>query len=583
MKKLTLIIAIIISINTYAQQGITVERLQKHLEYLASDSLQGRKTGTIYDAAAAKYIRNEFKKSGLQMMADDGFQKYNVLNSMELASGNSFVIDKFSAKTQEDNIPLSYSANGKLDAKVVFVGYGFTVDNQMLKRDDYQNIDVKGKWVMILRDSPDKPEADRFEKYSSDKQKINTAISKGAKGVLLVNKINDTPDKLIPFMYRSGQSMSSILVINISQALADKILSKSKTNISQLQEKISKEGKSDAFITKSTVKANVSIHKDELSTQNVIAVLKSDDKTYGNQYIVVGAHFDHLGMGGYGSRTPDTIAVHNGADDNASGVASLIVLAKNLANCKTKPRRSIIFIAFSGEEMGLLGSNYFVNNPTVDINDIKLMINMDMIGRLEDTGNLSILGTGTAEEFNQILDTYKADFKYNITYSPSGFGGSDQTSFYSKGIPVLFFHSGTHQEYHTPFDDIELIDFEAQKDITELVYKLILDFANRDSNLTYKETQSKDKSSDRASFKVTLGIMPAHADSGNGIKVEGVTENGPAHVAGIVKGDYIIEMDGTQISDIYEYMNVLKRMKKNTTVTVKVKRGEEIVKLDVKF
>ncbi len=587
MRNITLIIALFLSLNTFAQQGISVEKLKKHIYFLASDSLKGRKPGTAETKIAANYIRNEFKSYGLELMGDKGFQFFDIIKSAKIGNGNHLFINKFHAKTHEDNIPYSFSGSGMLKAKVVFVGYGFNIDNENFKWNDYENVDVTGKWVLILRSSPEGKRHGKFTKYNSDKYKINTAIEKGAKGVLLVGGSSSHPnDKLVSFRYQRGQSQFEIPVINIKRALANKILLKSKTDIKTAENELIQNKKPNSFLTKTIVDAKVVIDFDIITTQNVIGILKSNDKTYGNEYIVIGGHYDHLGFGGHGSgsRMPDTFAIHNGADDNASGIASVLAIAKEFANCKTKPKRSIIFIAFSAEEMGLIGSNYYVNNPTVNIKDIYLMLNLDMVGRLIDNGsNLSIIGTGTAVEFNSILEKSKEDFKYKMSFNPSGFGGSDHSSFYSKGIPVLFFNTGIEDDYHTPFDDVEKIDFVAQKYVTEYIYKLALQFANSTDKLTYKETAGKKQKSRRTSFKVTLGIMPAYGDAGSGVKVEGVTADGPAYVAGVLKGDFIVEMDGTKISDIYDYMDVLKRLDKGLKIKIKVKRNNNIKELDVQF
>jgi aminopeptidase-like protein len=276
---------------------------------------------------------------------------------------------------------------------------------------------------------------------------------------------------------------------------------------------------------------------------------------------------------------PDTIAIHNGADDNASGTAMVMELAKKLCSQKVKLKRSIIFVSFSGEEMGLLGSKYFVNNPPVEIKKIKAMFNFDMVGRFDKEKNsISISGTGTSAEGDSILKVFEKGLPFTVTHSPDGYGPSDHASFYSSNIPVFFFTTGVHMDYHTPFDDADKLDYTAEKKIGDFSTALIVDIDNLSKDLTFKESGKKEnvgRSGRR--YKVTLGIMPDFAGSEKkGLRVDGVTKDGPAYKGGMLKGDIIISVHGMKVENIYDYMARLNKLKAGMTVNVEVLRNGKV-------
>ncbi len=575
-----LIIAIFSIFLSFAQTEITTKELRQHVDFLASDSLKGRKPGTPEAKIAADYIRKEFNQAGLTLEGENGFQYFEILDHIELGNGNHLYIDKFSAKAFEDNIPLAFSASKTVSANVVFAGYGFDIKTPKFTWNDYENIDVKNKWVLILRGTPEK-NAPKFRSHSSDRAKAMTAAEKGAAGVLLVSGRNfDENDELIPFDTHAGNAQMKIPVIHIIRHLANRILKKSNTTVEDAEAEINTKFKPKSFQTKSNVKAVTKINYIKIKTQNVVGFLEGAAPNLKNEIIIIGAHYDHLGFGGRGSgsRMPDTLAVHNGADDNASGVAGVIELARKFASAQNKPARSILFTAYSAEEAGLLGSKYFTEHPLFDLSEIYCMINLDMIGRLDtDKAVINIAGTGTASEFNSLLDSYKDKTNIELRYSPSGFGASDHSSFYLKDIPVLFFNTGAHADYHTPFDDTEKINFKGMTDICNLIFDISSELANEKNALHFKESGDKKQSNSRTTYKVTLGIMPGYANSDNdGLHIDGVTKNKPAYRGGMKKGDIIIAIDGKKISNIYDYMEYLKTFKKGQIINVDIKRGNEL-------
>jgi hypothetical protein len=304
-------------------------------------------------------------------------------------------------------------------------------------------------------------------------------------------------------------------------------------------------------------------------------VLQGSDPVLKDQYIVLGAHYDHLGFGGYGSgsRVPDTVAVHYGADDNASGVTGLIELAGKLSSDRNKPKRSIVFVAFAAEEMGLLGSKYFTQNSLIDLSKVTAMLNFDMIGRLKDNKSISISGTGTSVESETILNQLKTGSGLNLKYSPEGYGPSDHAAFYTENIPVFFITTGAHEDYHTPGDNLNGINLNGMVTVLTFSEKLVKSLADQPVALTFKEAGPKARSKQGYNFKVTLGIMPDVSGSDNdGLGIDGVRKGGPADTGGLLKGDKIVAIDGKPISNIYDYMGRLKKLESGQRISVDVIR-----------
>ncbi|MBM3405274.1 MAG: M28 family peptidase, partial [Bacteroidetes bacterium] len=333
------------------------------------------------------------------------------------------------------------------------------------------------------------------------------------------------------------------------------------------------------------VDARTDLHTAYLNTRNVVAMIPGSDPTLQSEYLVLGAHFDHLGMGGKGtnSREADTLVIHNGADDNASGTALMIELAEKFTAHRDNLRRSLLFVAFSGEEMGLLGSKHFVNHPPVGVENMKAMFNFDMVGRLDREKNtLTISGSGTSLEGDSILDVKALSYPFKLNHSKGGSGGSDHASFYGKNIPVFFFFSGMHTDYHKSTDDIEKINFDGMKMIGDFAFESILEIANMDKPLTFRESSASDSRNGNFGMKVRLGIMPdISATDQIGLGVDGVTPGLPAEKAGIQKGDRIISMDGQEIRNIQEYMARMSRFKQGQTIPVEIIRNSEKMTLTV--
>lgn len=340
----------------------------------------------------------------------------------------------------------------------------------------------------------------------------------------------------------------------------------------------------DGYFQKFTYKASKNPHEEAEFTaenndstetgENVIAYL--DNKA--ENTVVIGAHYDHLGMGGEGSLYREGEAIHNGADDNASGVAMMLHLADSLQKNDSPKKNNYLFIAFSGEEEGLLGSNYFVKNPTIDTKKVTYMINMDMVGRLNSEKTLAVYGVGTSPILKQAVNANAGELK--ISENESGVGPSDHTSFYLADIPVLHFFTGQHEDYHKPSDDTEKVNFEGMKLVSNYIFSIIKDLDSQ-KKLPFKKT--KNESEVVPDFKVTLGVVPDYLFSGKGMRIDGVSEDKPAQKAGLQKGDVVVKMGEHEVTDMMSYMKSLSKFEKGQTAIVIVDRGGELKEVEVTF
>ena len=558
---------------------ITISDLKQHIYFLASDSLKGRKPGTPEAKVAADYIRDQFVENGLQLLGDNGFQYFDVTVRVEPGSANVFSVGKTSGIFDSTFQLMPFTSNGTLDAEVVFAGFGLDITQDSIQWNDYEGIDVTGKWVMVLRGDPEPDKEESvFANFGSDRDKALTAKDHHAAGILFVNGPQyGSGDQLMAQTFNRVTAGAGIMAINISQSLANQLLIEKNLTISQLEDRIRSIMQPITLQLKMSAAATTDLQRVEVTTCNVVAMIPGSDPLLKDEYVVIGGHYDHLGFGGdgSGSRMPDTIAIHNGADDNASGVAAVLELAQWMSSQKEQLKRSVIFMAFGGEEMGLLGSQFFASNPLVGIKQVKMMLNFDMIGRLDaEKPSLMIGGTGTAVETEALLKNWEEGSKLGFTHSPEGYGASDHASFYGAGVPVLFFFTGAHQDYHTPLDDADKINYEGEQAILDFAVPLIFELVNRTDALVYQETVApKQEGRNSRTLKVKLGIMPDFTNTeNNGLGVGGVTAGGPASAAGMKKGDRITSLDGMEVTNIYDYMARLKKLKPGQRITVDIVR-----------
>lgn len=547
--------------------------LHKHLEVLASDELAGRKPGTAGDSLAALYIRNQFQQAGLTLLGNKGYQPFQLVTQVKSGTHNALSLNEIQWTMGKDFTPIGFTANATVEARVVFAGFGFQIAEPDLQWNDYASLDAKGKWVMALRMDPDldNPQS-RYAAYSDDRYKVMTAADQGAAGLLLVSTTDyDPKDELERLRFDQSVRAASIPVIQITRKVANKILAADGLTIEALQNKMVAEKKSASQQLSPALKGTADVEPSRVGTQNVIAYRKGKQKT--EQTLVIGAHYDHLGMGGSGSRKPDTMAVHNGADDNASGVAVLLELARRIGK---KPLDcNVLFVAFGAEEMGLVGSRYYVANPLLPLKQTKAMINLDMVGRLNANRYLSIGGTGTASQMDSLVTALTQPFQFDLRKTTEGTGPSDHSSFYVEGIPVLFVTTGVHEQYHTPEDDIHLIQFEGMAQIANLTHRLAESMGSKNQKLQYTEAGVKQNAPARRRLKVTLGLVPDMSSDVKGLRLDGVRPGGPAQLSGMQKGDVIVSFDSQPVTNIYDYMYRLAKFEKGQRVNVEVVRGDE--------
>ena len=573
------LVLILVSCSNTGSKNVTTKELLNHIKYLSSDSLKGRLTGSAGDSLAADYIRAKLVYYGLVPLKDDGLQRFKVTEKVILGANNSLKINKVNYIIDRDFTPFSFSANTSLEAEVVFAGYGFNINSDSLKWKDYEKINVKGKWVMILRADPEPEKSmSKFTSFSGDRDKALLTKDMGAAGILFVSGESlDKEDKFDPLV--KGEFSVGIPAFRIKRTVADIILLKSRTTIKSLEKKLNTSMKPSSFSTGTVLKANAELIQKMTNTRNVVMLLPGEDEKLKNEYIIMGGHFDHLGMGGKGSpsRAPDTIGVHHGADDNASGVAMMLELAEKFAKTKGSHKRSIVCIAFTGEEEGLFGSKYFTDNPEVALSKVDAMLNFDMVGRLKETKDLQIGGVGTAAGLKEKAVVLCDTNQLKLAFTEAGSGPSDHSSFYAKDIPVLFFTTGAHGDYHTPSDTWNKINYEGMVVISDLIFKLASELANDTTKLHFKEAGPKTEIT-RGNRKggVTLRIMPDFAGVvKNGLRADLVTPGGPAANGGMKKGDIITSIEGKQVNNIQDYMFRLNQLKKGQTISVEVLRNNK--------
>ena len=589
MKKLSLILLVLlglISCKVQYNPELSLEELQAHLSYMATDELKGRYPGTPEDALLLNYITSELEAAGLELYQGNGIQNFSLVTSLEYGPGNDFRAGGQPLTLNEEFTPLSFSASASASGSFVFAGYGFSIADGETAWDDYAGVDVKGRWVVILRGVPGKQEASSpYMNYSEDRGKALLAADKGAAGVILVSGYSYAKaDKLEEL--KGKEHSLSIPVIQLKRSAIEKGFAQAGLDsLAQMERKMIAELKPASFALDAIVEVSVDLQPQEVETGNVVAILEGSDAVLKAEYVVIGGHHDHLGMGGPGtsSRRPDTTAVHYGADDNASGVAGVMELAEVMA--ANQPARSMLFTTFGAEELGLVGSKYLTGNPPIDLDAVQAMINLDMVARLSEDRTLQIGGVGTSPGFKALLDTINVKYKFNVKYGNEGYGPSDHASFYAKDVPVLFISTGAHADYHTPADDFESVNWEGMQEVLEFTAEVARQLASQKERIAFTEAGPKVKGSTRGHRGgITLGLMPdVTYDGSDGMPVMFVTEAKPAALGGIQKGDVITAIDGKTVGNVYDYMSRLGNLKEGQAVVVSVIRKEEPLEILIRI
>lgn len=551
------------------------DRIQKDVKYLASDALEGRRTGTKGATEAARYMAKEFSRLKLKSLSTGYLQKFPYVAAVTLGKTNTLTFGTDKLEPSVDWLPLGFSSSARVSGGLVFVGYGITASE--LNHNDYATANATGKIAIALQGTPDGPNPHgRFIRFEGVRWKAVAAKNAGAKALIVIaREASFKDDRLTRLAYDNMAGDAGLPVIVVSREGADRLFKASGVSLSQL------EPSAATRALTGEINLTTDLVRNEVPAYNVIGVLEGSDPLLKKEVIIIGAHYDHLGRGGEGSGSlaPTSGHIHYGADDNASGTAGVLELARLFTTQNPKPKRTIVFMGFGGEEEGLLGSNYYVNHPLLPLANTVAMINMDMIGRMKDR-RLVVGGVGSAKEWRDIMaaDTEKA---FQLTLNEDGFGPSDHSSFYAKQIPVLFFWTGTHNDYHKPSDTFEKINYNDQVLILKMVARIVNQLDAADKRLTYTTAKS-DAAPRTGGFRVYLGTIPNYADSNDGLLIDGVRDESPAAKAGIKAGDKIVKIGTREIKNVYDYTAALGEMKAGEEYVVEVVRGTERLALKLK-
>lgn len=532
-------------------------QLRKHVQVLSADSLEGRATGSEGERKAAGYIIRYFESIGVSPAGSKGYEQlFEFKNGIRYSGNNSLLIDGQLLKPDIDFFPLANSGSGIITkGRAQNVGYGVYAPE--VKVDDYTNTRPGVFVIKIGGNEADNPHSTLY-KYTDINYKINTAIERGATAILFINADTSKQDDITKDFSRNIASQPIPIVFVKSGAHARKLLDNNK---------------------QPTVSLQVSLEPVKRIGRNVIGFI---DNPNTKNIVVIGAHYDHLGFGHDGNALPGksqtTDTIYNGADDNASGTAAMLELARMIKQSGLK-NNDYLFIAFSGEELGLLGSKYFISNATMDTALINYMLNMDMLGRYNPEKGMEISGLGTSPKAFQFIRSINGGLK--IKYSDHGTAPTDHTSFYYANIPVLSFFTGTHGDYHKPTDHEDKINYDDYTTVTRLIYTIV-DSLDDKGVLPFSKTKEQNLT-DVPSFKVRLGIIPDYMFEGPGVRIDGVSDGLPADKAGLRKNDIIQSLDMYDVVDVMSYMRALAAYKKGDSATLIYKRDGAVYSTTVIF
>ncbi|HUG20279.1 MAG TPA: M20/M25/M40 family metallo-hydrolase [Planctomycetaceae bacterium] len=623
-----------------------VKRISADLEILASDEYEGRGVGTEGLAKASIYVRDQFREAGLDVTQVEGgaFQSFNLPSGAEIGEHNALVLkgpddQSIELKLGEDYEVCSFGGSGKLEAELVFLGYG--IENKKLNYSDFEGIDVKGKIVVIMRRTPQQTVKDSpfggahggISRDASLQTKVSLAFGHGAAGILFVNdpyagrsklenaeeqiqkakdgivgvtreyvnaehksdellgKLKESlqrldnlrevhssleTDELMKFGYAGTGKQGDLPIAHLQIEELDKVLQASlgKT-LTQLEAAIDSDFKPrSAILSGWKAELQTDIKLIETEVHNVIGVLEGDGPL-ADEIVVIGAHYDHVGYGGANSLAPNVKEVHNGADDNGSGTVALIELARRFAAAEKPPPRKIVFIAFTAEELGLIGSDHYVKNPVFPLDKTIAMFNMDMVGRLNEN-KLTVFGTGTSSRWKDLVveEGEKRDFRLSL--QPEGFGPSDHSSFYGKKIPVLHFFTGTHQDYHRPTDDTDKINYEGIVRVADMLEALIENTLENETTPDYIEIAQR-ANIGRSGSRPYFGSIPDFNSEIPGYTLSGVSPGSPADKAGLKAGDTIVKVGEIKISGLDDFDLALRRFSAGDEIeTIVLREGKEV-------
>jgi Zn-dependent M28 family amino/carboxypeptidase len=598
-----------------------LERIRKDIFFLASPECEGRGIETKGIQLAADHIAETFKAAGLKPAMKDGtyFQPFEVQIERLLNRPVSLVLDGPGGRALahgSEFTAMGYSPTGKAQGNLVFAGFGITAPD--LKYDDYAGLDVKGKVVVVLRRTPRYGEkgdkrfdtgvkANEDSPHAAFAAKIALAEKNKAAALIIVNDATDPFDQLAPFgAHASGTTEATIPVLMVKRFAFDEVLKANKLDpIAKIEKGINETLKPNSFELKGwSASSEVTVvPSKKVMCKNVIGVLEGKGPLK-DETVVIGAHYDHVGYGLWGSNGGEKAAgqIHNGADDNGSGTTGLMELARRFGAIKNREGRRIVFVAFSGEEHGLDGSRFYCKEPLFPLDKTTTMLNLDMIGRTKPVNidwlglfgqkdKLIVYGQGTGDYFPALVEETgkKAELRlFNVKASATN---SDNHSFYMKKVPVLFFFTGLHAEYHRPADKPETINVPGLKKVVDMVEAVAKEVTTRETPPKYavvsdrapldpsNPTPAPSPSGSGGPKGPRLGVMPSYSFEGSGLLLEGVTPGSAADKAGLKDGDIIVEIGGKPVSNVTTYMGVMAAQKLGTTIEIVVERNGKKVKL----
>lgn len=575
-------------------ETITKDELSHHVHYLASDELEGRRAGTQGAYQAAQYIAGEFISYGLLPSPDaesvgeteDYLQPFEFSSGVEYGEGNTLTVsvngEKISFTKDQDFKTLPFSSSASVSGELVFAGFGISAASD--DYDDYENISLDGKIALIFQGSPDIEDPHGIlNQYATPRNKTFAAREAGAEGLIIITQPTAGEEALMRLRDDRNPARSGLPVVNITPNVAAKLLKGSDYNVDDLYDKLIETRTPNSFImSRVTADIQTDVYTVSSTDNNVIGFLPGNHPDKKDEVLVIGAHYDHLGWGGQGSMAPNEHAIHNGADDNASGTAGMLELAQKFSANRGEIDRSILFIAFGAEELGLIGSQYYVENPYIPNEQTAAMINLDMIGRLQND-ELTIFGFGTSPIWDGLIEssTYYDDFA--IRTNPDGLGPSDHASFYRNDIPVLFFHTGLHGDYHRPSDTADKINYEGMERIVTYVYDTARTITTYEEQIAFTKADSPRPQGGMGNIKVYVGTMPDYVGESGGMKVTEVRNDSPAEKAGIESGDVIIKFGDKTIENVYDYTYALSDFEPGDVVEVVIKRDDTEMMLEVEL
>ncbi len=609
------LLLLILSLSVSAQKLTTVEsNLRKHVAYLASDELEGRRTGEKGATFAAGYVSNMFQRYKLKAgytnkEGDRAFlQPFDYVSGVEFGDSTSMSSENGARKLEirKEWAPFIYSPSTELSStQTVFAVYG--ISSARLNYDDYSGLDVNGKIVVVLDGTPDGGNPRSPFNAFNVQAKANIAKEKGAIALIVVSKSDDlSNERLAQTSYNQTLGGTPVPVAVVTRLAGSKVLNlKDSAELNKIEKWL--ETKPDvaevrfAGLKPTAVSLKIDAVKQRTLAYNVIGIIEGRDKTLKDEAIIIGAHYDHLGFGGEGSLAPNSKEIHHGADDNASGSSALLELALQFRKEK-KNRRTLIFIGFGGEEEGLLGSKAYIENPVFPLEKTVAMFNMDMVGRLTSK-KLTVGGIGTAESWTEVVtnsnrrvpDVYaksksrtsftnsKEEIElFDLQLSQDGFGPSDHSSFYGAKMPVLFFFTGTHSDYHKPTDTADKINYDGLLRIMGFVGDLVRIVDSNPTRPVYKTAPAVQSEAGRRGFNVSLGTIPGYGDSDNtGLMLEGVRDGSAAEKAGIKGGDKLVKIAGKEVRNIQDYVFMLGEMEAGKEYEVVVVREGKMLTLKI--